>query len=104
MDAVDELVIAVLEGAGRAKCWPLLPEVLALYRCYPTPKAKWMLLFGHPGKKRARPEMVKALRAALVAVTGRPFEDPEALEAFLGQPASADRVSGKKPRAKRAGS
>jgi hypothetical protein len=117
-DPSDALVIAVLDAAGAAKSWPLLPEILALYRCYPAPsvwetgavvdlagtnataKAKWMLLFGHPQKQRARPDVVKALRAALTAITGTSLADPDALEAFLRKPDVADRVAGKRVRGK----
>ena len=104
LDPSNELVVAVLERMGTVKDWSALPQILALYRMYPakalwqtgeinnalgTPaqaKADWMVRFGHPDKQRARPEVFDAIRAALQAITGMEFSDPEALAAYLDTP------------------
>jgi hypothetical protein len=50
-----------------------------------TARARWMVRFGHPGKQRARPEVVLAIRDALRRVTGTGFDSPEGLEGYLAQ-------------------
>jgi len=118
-DPSDGLVVGVLDVVGAWKAWPTLPDVLALYRCYPDParretgavtdldgtnasaRATWIVLFGHPEKQRARPDVVKGLRRALESVTGTAFADPESLDAYLKRPEVAALVAGKKPPTKR---
>lgn len=99
--AEDELVTAALETMARRRLWDALPAVEKLYRMYPrenrwetgavvdaggtnaTAKAAWMKYFGHPKKQTARPEVVKAIRKAILDMTGREVEDPAALTALL---------------------
>jgi hypothetical protein len=100
-DPLDGLVIETLGAFRDWKTEAALPALLDLYRCYPTPstwetgaivdlggtnasaEARWMVLFGHPERQRARPEVVEALEACLEAITGRRFEGPEDLERWL---------------------
>lgn len=113
LDPVDDLVVAVLARMGKTKSWTALPEVLALYQMYPvkalwqtgavnnalgTPaqaKADWMVRFGHPDKQRARPKVVVAIRTMLKAVTGKDFDTPEALAAYLQTSDVKKRVRGR---------
>ncbi len=100
-DPSDDLVEGVLARLRETKDPAALPAVLALYRMYPTgaswetgavvdlagtnasAKAKWMVLFGHPDKQRARPRVHAALLSMLKAVTGQAFATPDALASFL---------------------
>lgn len=99
--ASDDLVVAVLAWMARNRIAAALPAVLDLFRMYPTAaswetgavvdlggtnasaKAKWMARFGHPDKQRARPDVHRAIHAFLESVTGRAFETPAALAAWL---------------------
>lgn len=102
-DPNDDLVVATLEAisARGTEGRPALPTLLDLFRMYPvekgwetggvvdlsgtnaSAKAKWTAIFGHPDKQKARPRVFRALSAAIVAVTGRNFDVPEALEAHM---------------------
>lgn len=97
----DTLVVATLETIAEWRIESALPELLELYRMYPaehqwgtgavqdrsgtnaSAKAKWMARFGHPFKRRPRPEVHGALQRALEAITGQTFESPEQLESHL---------------------
>ncbi|MGE0193036.1 MAG: hypothetical protein AB7T63_13455 [Planctomycetota bacterium] len=48
-----------------------------------TAKAKWMVRFGHPDKRRARPHEHAALRQAVHAVLGRDVHTPARLAALI---------------------
>lgn len=100
-DPSDALVVRVLDGLGKAKVKESLHALLDLFRMYPTDatwatggvtdisgtdataRAKWMVRFGHPYKQKPRPDVFHALSKALVAITGRSFDSPDALAAFL---------------------
>jgi hypothetical protein len=96
-DAHDPLVVEVLDAFAAWKVSEAMPAILDLFRCYPTAatwetgavvdlagtnasaKRTWTVVFGHPGKQRARPDVHAALSRAIVAITGSPAESPEAL-------------------------
>lgn len=110
----DATVVEDLRLLGRWKVREALPVMLHLYRCYPTPaswetggivdlvgddataKRTWQMVFGHPGKKRARPEVVAALEQALQDITGEAFRAPEDLDAWLKRQAVAPKGKGKR--------
>lgn len=108
-DGNDDLVALALTMLGRWKQWNVLPDMLDLYELYPTEdkvnvgsstvdtgaaggadaqaaKRKWMAKFGDPDRRRARPVLVRALRAALTEITGEKFETPENLREYLKRP------------------
>lgn len=102
-DPHDDLVIETLRALGAWKASPALPRLLELYRIYPekfryetgdvvhpggtdaSAKAEWIVHFGHPDKRRVRPDVVDALALALESLTGRTFEAPEVLATFLAR-------------------
>jgi hypothetical protein len=116
-DPADEVVIGALSLLARTGAQAALPAVLELWRMYPneatwetgavvdlagtdaSAKATWMVRFGHPDKQRARPEVVRAVRAAVERLAGRPIEGPEGLEAHVEATANAGR--GRTPRSRR---
>jgi hypothetical protein len=97
----DPVVIETLGLLGRIEAWGALEPMLALFEMYPSPnrwatgavvdlagtnataKAKWMGLFGHPLKQRARPDVFEALQASLKAITGQEFKAPVDLAEYL---------------------
>ena len=103
-DPHDALVIETLRAFGKWRLLASVRDLHELFQMYPTErswdtshilvragnagKAKgiWMARFGHPGKQRVRPEVVQALRACLEDVTGRFFESPEEVAAWLKDP------------------
>jgi hypothetical protein len=100
----EVLIVAALAYAGRHRLIDALPAILMLFRMYPrdnrwetgavthaggtnaSAKAEWMLYFGHPGKRIPRPRVVAAVRAAILALTGREVDDPEDLAILLREP------------------
>ena len=100
-DGDDGLVASCLGLLGAWKDAAALPGLLALHRMYPAPskwetgavadlggtdasaKAKWMAVYGDPDKRRPRPAVVKAVRAAAEAILGTPCESPADLEAAM---------------------
>ncbi|MFM8979036.1 MAG: hypothetical protein ACKOSS_01015 [Planctomycetia bacterium] len=110
----DATVVEALRLLGRWKVREALPTLLHLYRCYPTPaswetggvvdivgdnataKRTWQMVFGHPDKQRARPQVVAALEQALQDITGEAFRAPEDLEAWLKRQAAAAGKGGAK--------
>jgi len=109
----DALVAAVLGALGKAKVWAALPSMADLYDMYPTAdswetgavvdlggtnataKAKWMVRFGDPGKRRARPAVHEALLGALTAMCGETFATPEQFRVFLARQDALRRIEGK---------
>ena len=103
-DAHDALVIETLETFAKWRLQAALPDLVELYRMYPTERAWetshilqragnarraktiWMVQFGHPNKQRYRPEVVQALRKCLESITGRSFDTPEDLMEWLADP------------------
>jgi len=112
--ACDPLVVAALDAIAAWELWEALPEVLALHRMYPrkdrwetgavvhaggtnaTAKKEWMTVFGHPGKRTARPEVVTAIRSAVEKLTGREVDSPAELEALLREPEVKRKVRGRR--------
>lgn len=112
--AEDELAVAALEAIERWELWPALPDVLLLYQMYPrenrwetgsavdlsgsgsdaTAKAKWMLYFGHPDKKKPRPKVVEALKKCVKDLADLELEDPADLKALLRRDDVKEKVSG----------
>jgi len=100
-DPLDDLVVETLGAIGQWGLESALPNLLDLYRMYPTEvsyetgevvhaagtdataKQAWMAIFGHPDKRRARPRVHAALQECLETLTGRGFESPEELESWL---------------------
>jgi hypothetical protein len=100
-DGDDGLVVACLGLLGDAGDRDRLGAILDLYRMYPLPhrwetgavtdrggtnasaKSAWTSRFGDPDKRRARPEVVKALRETVKRITGEEADSPAALEAIL---------------------
>jgi hypothetical protein len=112
-DASDVLVVETLRTLAAWDAWQALPAVLDLYRMYPTERSwssdehvhsrspskaqvAWLAKFGHPDKRRPRPEVVEALRDMLRSVTGETFESPAALAAYL------ERIDTRRPPSKAA--
>ena len=103
-DPHDGLVIETLRAFGAWRLEAALPDVHALFQMYPTErswdtshvltragndriaKGIWLVQFGHPGKQRTRPEVVDAIHTCLQAVTGRRFETPAQVEAWIRDP------------------
>jgi hypothetical protein len=99
----DDVVIETLRLLGRRRAFHALPAMLDLYRMYPEPGAmdtgfivkddgqsaagrkKWLALFGHPMKQRARPSVVKVLKETVEQITGKPMEAPRALGEYLAR-------------------
>jgi hypothetical protein len=102
-DPCDEVVVETLGLLGRRRSFQALPAMYELYRMYPEPGAmdtgfivkehgmsadgrkKWLALFGHPMKQRARPAVVKALQEALERMTGKKVESPRLLGEYLAR-------------------
>lgn len=100
-DPLDDLVIATIGAYARWGTREAYLPLLELFRMYPdeyryetgavhhaggtdaSARAEWMARFGHPGKRRHRPEVYQALQTALETMTGKPQETPEALEAWM---------------------
>jgi hypothetical protein len=109
-DGNDDLVATALGMLGKWKEWSVLkPELLELFEMYPeensyetggtsvdtgaagsadqaAAKRRWMAKFGDPDKRRPRPKLVKALKKALLDITGEAIETPGALREFLKRP------------------
>lgn len=101
LDAVDEVAIETLACFAAWKPDGVLPAVHELYARYPsahrweggvmidlagdnaTAKAMWEARQGDPNHKRPRPKVVVAVHDALLALTGRDFETPSALAAWM---------------------
>jgi hypothetical protein len=108
-DAHDPLVAELLGALAAWKCVAALRAILDLFRCYPTEasyetgavvdpagtdasaKRTWMVKFGHPDKRRPRPDVTRAIDRALLALTGEALTSPEALAARLDRPAARRR-------------
>lgn len=99
--AFDELVIPALEVIAQWKESEALPDLLKLYRLYPrenrwetgavvdtagdnaSAKRAWNNYFGHPLKQQPRPNVVRALKTTLEALSGQRFTSPEALDTWM---------------------
>lgn len=110
LDGNDDLVALVLGMFGKWKEWTVLdPDFKELFDIYPeedkfetgsvsvdtgaagstdqqAAKRKWMSKFGDPDRRRARPKVVRALKQALLDITGEKIETPKALREFLKRP------------------
>jgi hypothetical protein len=115
-DGDDDLVAMVLGMFGKWKEWSVLkPEFLELFEMYPkedevnvgsasvdtgasgnadaqAAKRKWMAKYGDPDRRRPRPKVVKALKQAILDITGEKFEDPKAFREYLSRPEVKRRV------------
>jgi hypothetical protein len=108
-DGNDDLVALALGMLGKWKAWSALKEMNELFDIYPkedsyetgsvsvdtgaagsadaqAAKRKWMSKFGDPDKRRARPKVVKALKQALLDITGQAFETPRDLREYRKRP------------------
>lgn len=108
-DGNDDVVVITLGMLGKWKEWTVLPDIQSLFDIYPhadryetgsvsvdtgaagsadasAAKRKWMAKFGDPDKRRARPLVVKAIKKALLDITGEAIEDPSALREFRRRP------------------
>jgi hypothetical protein len=117
-DGNDELVALVLATFGKWKEWSMLPDMLDLYEMYPTEdhvevgsvsvdtgaaggadaaaaRRKWMAKFGDPDKRRPRPKLVRALKQALLDITGKEFKEPRELREHLKEPEVKRKVKGR---------
>ena len=97
----DEVVVEMLRLLGRRRAFHALPAMFEFYRMYPdasamdtdfivkehgmsaTGRKRWLALFGHPMKQRARPTVVKALQESLEQITGKPMDVPRKLNEYL---------------------
>lgn len=117
-DGNDDLVALVLTIFGRWQEWSVLPDLLDLYEFYPSEdkvnvgsssvdtgaagsadaqaaKRAWQAKYGDPDRRRARPVLVRALKASLTAITGEKFEKPEDLREYLKKPEVKRKVRAK---------
>jgi hypothetical protein len=117
-DGNDDLVAGVLGMLGKWKVWTVLPQFLDLFEMYPeedsfetgsvsvdtgaagsadaqAAKRKWNAKYGDPDKRRPRPKLVRALKAAITEITGEKFTKPEELREFLKRPEVKRKVKGK---------
>jgi hypothetical protein len=117
-DGNDDVVALSLGMLGKWKEWSVLRDLLDLFEIYPeedrfetgsvsvdtgaagsadaqAAKRKWMSKFGDPDKRRARPKVVKALKQALLDITGEKFEEPKALREYLKRPEVKRKVRAK---------
>jgi len=108
-DGNDDLVAISLGMLGRWKIWAVLPDLHELFEIYPkedefqtgsvtvdtgaagnedanAARRKWMAKFGDPDRRRPRPKLVKALKQALLEITGQAFEEPKALREYMKDP------------------
>jgi hypothetical protein len=108
-DGNDDVVVLTLGMLGKWKEWTVLPDIQVLFDIYPeedryetgsvsvdtgaagsadqaAAKRKWMAKFGDPDKRRARPTVVKAIKKALLDITGEAIADPKALKEFRKRP------------------
>lgn len=108
-DGNDDLVVLALGMFGKWQEWSVLRDLLDLFEYYPTEdkvnvgsssvdtgsagsgdqqaaKRNWMAKYGDPDRRRARPPVVRALKKALLDITGETIETPEALREFLRRP------------------
>ncbi|MCG3135457.1 MAG: hypothetical protein HMLKMBBP_03113 [Planctomycetes bacterium] len=118
LDGNDELVACALTLLAKWKVWAALPDMQDLYEMYPSEdqhntgstavdtgaagsgdaqaaKRAWMSKYGDPDRRRARPVLVRALRAALTEITGEKFETLDALNDFLKRPDVKKKVKAK---------
>ena len=114
-DGNDDLVALSLGMLGRWKVWAVLPDLLDLFEIYPkedefstgsvavdtgaggnedssAAKRKWMAKYGDPDRRRPRPKLVKALKKALLDITGKEFQEPKALREFMSEPETKRRM------------
>lgn len=108
-DGNDDLVAHVLSMFGKWKEWTVLPELVDLYEMYPAEdkvnvgsasvdtgaagsgdaqaaKRAWTAKYGDPDRRRARPKVVRAMRKAVLDITGETIEDVQALRDLLRRP------------------
>lgn len=108
-DGNDDVVAIALGMLGKWKEWTILGDVQDLFDMYPdengwetgsaavdtgasgnedssAAKRKWMAKYGDPDKRRARPKVVKAIRQALLDITGEAIQDPKALREYRKSP------------------
>ena len=109
-DGNDDLVALVMGVFGKWKEWGVLkPDFLQLFEMYPkedefqtgstsvdtgasgnsdqqAAKRAWMARYGDPDKRRPRPKVVKALKQAILDITGEKIETPEAFRDLLKRP------------------
>jgi hypothetical protein len=108
-DGNDDVVVVTLGMLGKWKEWTVLPEIQELFDIYPeedsyqtgsvsvdtgaagsadatAAKRKWMAKFGDPDKRRPRPKVVKAIKKALLDITGEEIKDPAALKEYRKRP------------------
>ena len=98
----DGLVAETLAAIGKWELRDAMPELLELYRMYPTrctydtsiwqaaarlneqhARATYTMRFGHPDKRRSRPEVYRALHACLESLTDRRFKNPDDLARWM---------------------
>ena len=108
-DGNDDLVAHIMTMFGKWKEWSVLPELVDLYEMYPaedkvnmgstsvdtgaagsadaqSAKRAWASKYGDPDRRRARPKVVRAMRKAVLDITGEPIEDVQTLRDFLRKP------------------
>lgn len=109
-DGNDDLVAFVLGTFGKWKEWSVLdPDFKDLFEMYPkedefntgstsvdtgssgnedqqAAKRKWMAKYGDPDRRRPRPKVVKALKQAILDITGEKVDTVEAYKEFLKRP------------------
>lgn len=118
LDGNDDVVVCALGLLAKWQSWQSLPEMQDLYEMYPSEdkvntgstavdtgaagsadaqaaKRAWTAKYGDPDRRRARPHVVRALRAALTDITGEKFETLDALNEFLKRPDVKKRVKAK---------
>lgn len=108
-DGNDDVVVITLGMLGKWKEWTVLPDIQELFDIYPTEdsyqtgsvsvdtgaagsadasaaKRAWMGRFGDPDKRRPRPKVVKAIKQAILDITGEKIGDPQALKELCRRP------------------
>lgn len=108
-DGNDDVVVITLGMLGKWKEFTVLPDIQELFDIYPAEdryetgsvsvdtgaagsadasaaKRKWMSKFGDPDKRRARPTVVRAIKKAVLDITGVEVADPAALKELRRRP------------------
>ncbi len=109
-DGDDDLVALALGMFGKWKVWGMLkPDILQLFEMYPkehefqtgstsvdtgaagsedqqAAKRAWMAKYGDPDKRRPRPKVVKAIKQAILDITGEKVDTLEAYKDLLKRP------------------
>jgi len=114
----DQLAAAAIDYFGAWGDWGALPDLEDLFRRYHDEtkwktgrvgtvrkttigRQNWMEKYGDPRLKRARPVVTKALKRALLGITGEEIETPEALAEILARPEAEQKIK-KEVRSRRA--